>query len=108
MEDTQRKNDHDLLIEVVTEVRGMREDFKNMANNLNSRISALESDKQARADSEKRYIASDAIHRDHENRIRILEDKNTTMSTQWKMWGTIVTVGMMVLSVVLKFIHIGN
>jgi len=76
MEVEQARKDHDLLIELCTEVRGMREDIKALTQNLSSRVTSLEQDKQARSDSEKRYQLSDKIHNDHETRIRTMEKES--------------------------------
>lgn len=54
--------DHDLLIELRTEFKGMRDDIKELKDNLVSRVSTLE---QSKVDND--------IAQDHEGRIRRLE-----------------------------------
>lgn len=54
--------DHDLLIELRTEFKGMRDDIKELKDNLVSRVTLLEEEK-----------APLKVTTDHEKRIRRLE-----------------------------------
>lgn len=66
-------SDHDLLIELRTEMRAMRGELKDMRDNIGRRVEDLEDNKvsveewhSSRGDAEK-------IHNDHEARLRSLE-----------------------------------
>lgn len=59
---TQGSIDHDLLIELRTEFKGMRDDIKELKDNLVSRVTVLEEEK-----------APVKVTNDHEKRIRRLE-----------------------------------
>jgi len=55
MDQNLSSNDHDLLIELRTEMRGMRGDLKNLSDGVNTRVS------------------------DHENRLRIIEKETENL-----------------------------
>lgn len=105
MEADQARKDHDLLIELCTEVRGMRIDIQNLTTNLSSRVTSLEQDKQARSDSEKRYIASDRIHNDHETRLRTLEKESEDhMLVKKVVYGAVGLILVAVLSAIVYLV----
>jgi hypothetical protein len=65
--------DHDLLIELRTEVKSFREEFRNSDKNVAAQLGNLQS---VKLDKEEfvRHIASETeIKLDHESRIRALE-----------------------------------
>lgn len=82
--------DHDLLIELRTEMKGLREDFKDMANDTKERIVALETGK----------LDKDFFHayvRTHE------EETNKIQSTVgfltkwfWIAWGAVAVLNAIV------------
>ena len=63
-------NDHDLLIELRTEMANVREDIKELKNNAIARISCLEAEKADRTDIEK---LQNKLNIDFERRVSILE-----------------------------------
>lgn len=66
-------NDHDVLIELRTEMRGVRSDIKDLKEDSAHRISLLEDNKIDKREVETMVAASTKIHEDHERRIRKLE-----------------------------------
>ena len=62
-------NDHDLLIELRTEMQGLREDVRDLSSNTKARITTLEMTKVDKEIFDDHLEASS----DHERRIRILE-----------------------------------
>jgi hypothetical protein len=62
--------DHDLLIELRTEMQNVRKDIKELNDGTSGRIKALESDKADRKDIE---AIQTKLNTDVENRIRALE-----------------------------------
>ena len=63
-------DDHDLLIELRTEMQGIRKDIKDLKDGTTERISKLENDKANKKDFEELYTK---VNTDVENRIRALE-----------------------------------
>jgi hypothetical protein len=70
MPDDKPTNDHDLLIELRSEMRGLREDFKESANLVTANISALQVGKVDRDDFSRFLITYEKSKDDHERRIR--------------------------------------
>ena len=66
--------DHDLLIELRTEMRGVRDDIQKLTDGTALRLKALEDDHVTRID-----------HTDHENRIRFIEKY---------VWGAVGIIGL--------------
>jgi len=70
-ENTQISNrDHDLLIELRTEMQNVRKDIKELNDGTAGKIKSLETDKAERKDLD---ILSTKINTDIEGRLRILE-----------------------------------
>lgn len=99
-------NDHDLLIELRTEMRGLRSDLKTLSDGLSTRVTNLENQKQDKIDAEKESIRICALaeskakeifsiktdeDKDHEVRLRIIESNVTKIMT----WGSaaIILIG---------------
>lgn len=80
-----QQNDHDLLVELRTEFKGMRADIRDLKEDLARRVSDLETDKESKKESA-------TIHKDHENRIRRLE-----------RWSFIVIGALLLLEAFLKY-----
>ena len=70
----QNMDDHDLLIELRTEMRGVREDIQNLTNGTTTRLSSLENDHVSRKERD-----------DLENRMRFVEKY---------VWGAIGIIGL--------------
>lgn len=65
--------DHDLLIELRTEMRGLRDDFKESANLVTGQISALQTGKVDKDDFNRFIVGYEKTKDDHERRIRSTE-----------------------------------
>jgi hypothetical protein len=65
--------DHDLLIELRTEMRGLRDDFKESANLVTGQISALQTGKVDKDDFNRFIISYEKSKDDHERRLRSTE-----------------------------------
>lgn len=78
--------DHDLLIELRTEVKGLRDDFKDMADNTKERITRLEEtklDKQAFTD----FVA------DYKESKKETEDSVSFLTKWfWIAWGGVTVI----------------
>lgn len=66
--------DHDLLIELRTEMQGMRKDIKDLKDGTATRLMSLETDHVTRKE-----------HDDHETRMRFVEKY---------VWGAIAIIGL--------------
>jgi len=66
-------NDHDVLIELRTEMRGVRADIKDIKEDTAHRVSLLEDNKIDKREVEKMLVEGNKVHDDHERRIRKLE-----------------------------------
>lgn len=71
--------DHDLLIELRSEVKGIRADIIDLKDNIKSQVS------------------------DHEDRLRVCETDNTTIKSKITTWGSIATIGLALLEIALRF-----
>ena len=100
MEDKQNLNDHDLLIELRTEMRGLRIDLKALADGISSRVTSLEQNKLDKVEADRETLrilnltelksraifeAKTEEDKDHEIRIRIIENNVTKIMT----WGSV-------------------
>jgi hypothetical protein len=71
-------DDHDLLIELRTEMQGIRKDIKDLKDGTTERITKLENDKADKKDFEELYTK---VNTDGENRIRALEASKSLYMT---------------------------
>lgn len=105
----QMMNDHDILIEVRTQVKDMRSDMRDMQNNLVGRMKACEDNKMEKTEFTKFIENTTKVHEDHEKRIRTLETSITELVTQNKIairqWTVVMGVVSMLVSIALKFIN---
>lgn len=67
------RNDRDLLVELRTEMKGVRNDIKNISDGNNSRLLLLEQGKLDRTEANRLQSEGLSVHVDHEARIRRLE-----------------------------------
>lgn len=65
--------DHDLLIELRTEMRAVRVDIKDLKDNTSKRVDALESEKINAVEVFRMKQDADDIHHDHEKRLKKIE-----------------------------------
>lgn len=86
------RQDRDLLVELRTEMSGVRQDIKELKDNLSARILLVETAKHDKDDALARIKEEDALHVDYEKRIRNLE--------RWMFMGT---GALLLLQVVLKY-----
>jgi hypothetical protein len=73
MTDVQITTDHDLLIELRTEMKGMRADIKTFSDDTKERLASLEAKKVDKDEFSKFLISDGKESDDHERRIRNLE-----------------------------------
>lgn len=102
------RNDRDLLVELRTEMRGVRSDMKNISDGNNSRLLLLEQGKLDRTEFNRLQSESLNVHTDHETRIRGMEKGIDTLSTQFKTWliagGVLLTVIQIVVQILLAVV----
>jgi hypothetical protein len=65
--------DHDLLIELRSEMRGLRADFKDQATTVTANVSALQTGKMEKDDFNRFLIGYEKYKDDHERRLRDAE-----------------------------------
>jgi hypothetical protein len=70
--------DHDLLIELRTEVQNIRNDIKELKDGVAQRISSLETDKADRKSVEELQVK---VNSDIETRVRVLENSKSNYYT---------------------------
>lgn len=83
----------DLLIELKTEMLGVRADLRELKNDLTLRVARLEEEKHDKDEAERHLKENNLIHNDQENRIRRLE-----------RYGFMAIGGLMLLEVILRYI----
>jgi hypothetical protein len=82
----QDSSDHDLLIELRTEMRGVRDDIKRFNDDTKLQLGALQG-KKLEKDEFSRFLIEDAkSNDDHERRLRFLE------RWFWTAWGAVTFV----------------
>lgn len=110
------QNEHDLLVTIhgqvgraLSDIKDVKDDIKELKDNVAERVSILESTKMSKNDLDQAKTDADAIHKDHENRIRNVEkqaDETTTqLSTFGKTWiviAAILTITLTALEIYLK------
>jgi hypothetical protein len=74
MPDRRQNTDHDLLVELRTEMKAVREDIRELRDGTAARLSSLEADRV----TQKEFM-------DHEDRIRFIERY---------VWGAIAIIGL--------------
>jgi hypothetical protein len=65
--------DHDVLIELRSEMRGLRADFKDQATTVTANVSALQTGKMEKDDFNRFLIGYEKYKDDHERRLRDAE-----------------------------------
>lgn len=79
--DTTPSSDHDLLIELRTEMKGVRQDIKSFSDDTKERLAALEVQKLSKDEFNKFLIEDTKANDDKERRLRFLERWG------WAAWG---------------------
>jgi hypothetical protein len=74
--------DHDLLVELRTEMRGVRSDIQDMRTSLAARVLNLESNSVSKVQFD-----------DHEHRMRLLENGVISMESASRTWRYILSLG---------------
>jgi hypothetical protein len=74
-------NDHDVLIELRTEMRGLRSDVQDMRTGITARVLNLESNSVSKIQFD-----------DHETRIRGMEGNVAAMAASSKTWRYILSI----------------
>lgn len=82
-----QSNDHDLLIELRTEMRGIRADIKDIKEGTTARLAALENGKQDKGEADK-------TQNDFEKRLRFVERY---------VWGAIAIIA--AIQIALQYFH---
>lgn len=85
-------SDHDLLIELRTEMRGVRGDVKDIKDGLGPKVEMLEATKLDKAEAERTF-------QDIEMRLRSVERRGTQTAT----WGSVALVAISILQGVAVF-----
>ena len=93
--------DHDLLIELRTEMRGMRSDLSEMRTGITARVLNLESNSVSKIQFD-----------DHETRIRGIEGNVAAMAASSKTWRyilsisiTLATILSTIIGVLFNYLH---
>ena len=92
-------SDHDLLIELRTEVRGMREDIKQFNDDTKERLGGLDARKLEKDEFGRFLIEDTKLNDDHERRIRFLE------RWFWAAWGAVTLIEFGIISYLTFFHH---
>jgi len=97
-------NDHDLLIELRTEMRGLRTDVTNLSSNTTERIKDLELTKF----SSKEYAETwGKMINDHEARLRSVETiMNQSKGGAYVIQGVVTITVSVVVSLILKHFNV--
>jgi hypothetical protein len=95
-----KQTDHDLLIELKTEVQNIRNDIKELKTGTTERIVQLEKDKADRAEVEALQVK---VSKDIDIRVRNLEDWKTKRTEQirddGKYYAFIIGLGLLILGI---------
>jgi hypothetical protein len=87
-----RQEDHDLLIELRTEMKALRSDVKDLKDNTSKRVDALENEKIDRIEVTRLKNDADKIHDDHEARIRAVEKLWENFTGKWAILAALATI----------------
>jgi len=102
MENTNHKQeDHDLLIELRTEMKALRQDVKDLKDNTSKRVDALELEKVDKLEVTRLKGDVDKIHDDHEIRLRAVEKSWENFTGKWAI---LAVLGTIVLSALVSLI----
>lgn len=93
-------SDHDLLIELRTEMRAVRGDIKDLRDNTSKRVDFLESNKFDKSEANRLIKEADETHSDHEKRIRSVELFQQNLMGRYVVLGVL---GVAFLSAVVSF-----
>jgi hypothetical protein len=88
-------DDHDLLIELRTEMQGIRKDIKDLKDGTTERISKLENDKTDKKEFDELYTK---VNTDIETRVRSLESAKSFYMTSMVIY---TAVGLTMISLII-------
>ena len=88
-------NDHDLLIELRTEMQGIRKDIKDLKDGTTERISKLENEKTDKKEFDELYTK---VNTDIETRVRALESAKSFYMTSMVIY---TAVGLTMISLII-------
>lgn len=91
--------DHDLLIELKTEMKGLRQDVRSLSDNTTAQIRDLQRDKLNRQDFIEYEVEAKTQSKDHEERIRTLE------KAFWRGIGALAVIQMVAQFLISKFLQ---
>jgi hypothetical protein len=108
---TQYLRDHDILIELRTQVRDMRTDIRDMKDGLTAKVNELDMRKADKNELNSVQVAfnaliagQSAITQDHEKRVRDMEKTLNEAEGKTKTTVRLWTVGMGIISIILTII----
>jgi Skp family chaperone for outer membrane proteins len=91
--------DHDLLIELKTEMKGLRQDVRSLSDNTTAQIRDLQRDKLDWHDFKEYEVEAKTSKKDHEERIRTLE------KAFWRGIGALAVIQMVAQFLISKFLQ---
>lgn len=101
------REDRDLLIELRTEMRGVRIDLKRLSDGNDQRLTVLEAGKLDRTEYNRLQADSLTLHTDFEKRLRTLEDDSKIFKTQIKVWlavaGSTLGIGQIAIQLAINY-----
>jgi hypothetical protein len=95
-----KQTDHDLLIELRTEMRAVRDDIKDLKENTSKRVDILETEKMNKDEVYRLKTDADKLHLDFEDRIRVLEQEQDNFKGRYVI---IATVAMIIISALVSW-----
>lgn len=75
------RDDRDLLVELRTEMKGVRADIKNLSDGNNARLTLLEQGKLDRTEANRLQSESLTVHANLDKRLKYTEEKIDTLET---------------------------
>lgn len=89
-----RLSDHDLLIELRTEMRGLRTDVKELRDGTSDRLTLLEHQKMDKDEVRKLKEEADELHQGFEVRLRSIEDEQNNFKGKYAIIGAVGMLGL--------------
>lgn len=113
---TPNPNDHDILIELRTQVRDIRTDLREVKDGLSTKVALLEEKKVDKSEFSTFSHEYNSDHKDHESRLRTLEtvvlqadarykEQGERNKSQIRNWGIVLTVISVIINLILGLAH---
>ncbi len=99
------RQDRDLLIKLETKLDGVVADIKDMRDSTLSRLSKVEAEKLDRTEANRLQSEALEVHTDHEERLRVIEENQTTFRAQVKTYGASAVIALGIIEFLLNFFH---